>query len=360
MNLSRKCRTIDRCQPLRETYAAIPFGKENGMTDSETSGGIALPTVRIEPVDKPHNVLALGCWAFGGREWGGQDDADSMAAMETAYAAGISHFDTAIAYGGGASERVVGGFLAGNGRREKVFLATKGNTANARGEEITDSLDRSLANLAVDCIDLYYIHWPRKGKDMRPVMEALEAARRQGKIHAVGVSNFSVEQMAAVGEVGTINAHQMCYNLFWRYPEADVIPYCREHDIAVVTYSTIAEGILTGKFPREVRFGEDDHRRHGVLFDSEVWPHVYDAVEHLKAIAAEAARPLVELAIRWVASRPSVTSTLVGARNAAQAAQNAAAMRGEISRDVLESMTAVSDEAVRHVPDVGNIFRWYP
>ena len=330
------------------------------MSNSETTPGGALPTVRIEPVDKPHNMLALGCWPFGGREWGGQDDADSMAAMETAFAAGINHFDTAIAYGRGASERVVGRFLAGGGRREKVFLATKGNTPGASGEEITDSLDRSLANLDVDSIDLYYIHWPRKGKDMRPVMEALEAARRRGKIRAIGVSNFSVEQMEEVGEVGTINAHQLCYNLFWRYPERDVIPYCRDHNIAVVTYSTIAEGILTGKFSREVRFGDDDHRRNGVLFDPEVWPHVYDAVERLKAVAAGARRPLVELAIRWVASRPSVTSALVGARNAAQAAQNAAAMRGDVPQAVLESMTAISDEAILHVPDVGNIFRWYP
>jgi len=330
------------------------------MTDPEASGGSALPVVKIEPVDKPHSMLALGCWPFGGREWGGQDDADSMAAMGTAYAAGINHFDTAIAYGGGASERVVGRFLAIDDRRQKVFLATKGNTPNASGEEIADSLDRSLGNLGVDCVDLYYIHWPRKGKDMRPVMEALEAARRQGKIQAIGVSNFSVEQMEQVAEVGTIDAHQLCYNLFWRYLEAEVIPYCREHGIAVVTYSTIAEGILTGKFPREVQFGEDDHRRHGVLFDPEVWPHVHDAVERLKAIAAEAGRPLVELAIRWVASRPGVTSTLVGARNAAQAEQNAAAMRGEVSQGVLEGMTAVSDEAVRHVPDVGNIFRYYP
>lgn len=196
---------------------------------------------------------------------------------------------------------------------------------------------------------------------MRPVMEALEEARAAGRIRAIGVSNFSVQQMEQVSQVGTINAHQLCYNLFWRWPERNVIPWCVAHGVAVVTYSSIAEGILTGKFgPAQPTFAEGDHRSGSVLFDANVWPHVYAATERLKALAADVGRPLVDLAIRWVASRPTVTSILVGCRNAEQVRQNAAAMAGRVDDNVIEKMTALSDEAFEHVPDTGNIFRYYP
>ncbi len=316
-----------------------------------------LEPVTIPPVQMPQNPMGLGCWSFGGG-WGEQDDAASRAAMQAAWDAGMNHLDTARGYGRGRSERLVGEFLRAEGRREKAFLATKG-AGSAEG--IVKQLDTSLADLGLDGVDLYYIHWPRSDKDMRPVMEALEGAREAGKLKAIGVSNFSVEQMQQVNEVGTINAHQMCYNMFWRYPEKDLIPYCVENNIAVVTYSSIAEGILSGKFgPQRPTFGEGDHRNESVLFDQDVYPHLHEATEKLKPIAEEAGRSLVHLAIRWVLSRPFVTTALVGCRNAEQAAQNAAAGAGEIDPAVFDRMTAISDEAFAKVPDTGNIFRYYP
>ena len=122
-------------------------------------------------------------------------------------------------------------------------------------------IDQSLVRLQTDVIDLYYIHWPRQGQDLRPWMEGLEAARQQGKIRAVGVSNFSVDQMAQVATVGRIDAHQLCYNLVWRFAERAVIPYCREQQIAVTTYSSVAQGVLTGKFPRHPLRSDDCHQR---------------------------------------------------------------------------------------------------
>ena len=114
-------------------------------------------------------------------------------------------------------------------------------------------VDGSLKRLQTDYIDLYYIHWPKAGRDMRREMEGLEKARRQGKIRAVGVSNFSAAQMRQVQEVGAIDAHQLGYNLLWRYAEEEVLPFCAEHKIAAVTYSTLAHGILAGKFARDSR-----------------------------------------------------------------------------------------------------------
>jgi aryl-alcohol dehydrogenase-like predicted oxidoreductase len=316
------------------------------------------PLVTIKPVAKEQCALGLGCWVFGGAQWGGQEDADSLGAMQAALDLGLNHFDTAVGYGGGRSESLIGEFL--KSRRDEVFLATKFFPAEQTAEYVLGQLNDSLARLQTDFVDLYYIHWPVTGKDLRPVMAALEEARVQGKLGAIGVSNFSVEQMAHVSEAGKIDAHQLCYNLFWRFPERDIIPWCAEHDVAVVTYSSIAQGILTGKFPREPKFKEGDQRPGTVLFAPENWPYVYEGVEQLKALCAECGRSLTHLAIRWVLEQPGIVSELVGARDAAQTRDNATALDGEIDASVFERMTGISEEVMSHIPDVGNIFGFYP
>lgn len=317
---------------------------------------ISLETRRIGTIDFNLTVLALGCWSFGGSAWGGQKDEDSIDAINSSLEAGVNNFDTAQGYGNGRSERICGEHL--KTVRDKVFIATK---ASARSKEkMLEAVDVSLGRLRTDYIDLYYIHWPKTDFDLRPCMEALESARSVGKIRGIGVSNFSIEQMEQVMEVGTIDAHQLCYNLFWRWDEKDIIPFCQEHNIAYVTYSSIAQGILTGKFGRHPQFPEDDHRSGTVLFGDDAWPHVYEGVEQLKKIAAKVSRPLTDLAIQWVAAQPGITSVIVGARNDKQARQNVAAMKDEIDASVFEKMTAISDEVIKHIPDTGNIFRYYP
>jgi myo-inositol catabolism protein IolS len=166
--------------------------------------------------------------------------------------------------------------------------------------------------------------------------------------------------MAQVSEVGKIDAHQLCYNLFWRPAEREVIPYCVANDIAVVTYSSIAQGILTGKFPREPQFREGDQRGKTVFFAPEVWPHVYEGVEQLKALSAECGRSLTHLAIRWVLEQPGIASALVGAREDVQLKENVAALDGDIAPEVFARMTAISEEVISHLPDVANIFGFNP
>lgn len=315
--------------------------------------------VRIDPVEKDLSVLGLGCWSFGG-EWGPQSDEDSLDALRTALEAGITHLDTAEAYGRGHSEELVGRAI--RHRRDEVFVATKGFPCwgDLSRRCYAEKIDASLQRLGVESIDLYYIHWPMTGRDMRPPMEALVDAKEAGKIGAIGVSNFTVEEMEQVAEVGRIDAHQFCYNLFWRQPEREVLPYCREHGIATVTWSTIAEGILTGKFAREVSFPEGDHRAGGLLFDPEVWPHVYEGVERLKALAAAASVPLAHLAIQWVTRQPGVTSVLVGSRNADQVRRNAAAMASRIPDETFGEMTRIGNEVFEKIPEAVNVLRWHP
>ncbi|HUS92606.1 MAG TPA: aldo/keto reductase [Phycisphaerae bacterium] len=318
-----------------------------------------MKSVRIDPVDKDLSIVGLGCWSYGG-EWGPQDDADSLDALRTALEVGFTHIDTAEAYGRGHSEELVGRAIAG--RRDEVFVATKGFPCWGDLSRACYALkiDESLRRLGTDFIDLYYIHWPMTGRDMRPPMEAIVAAQEAGKVGAVGVSNFTVEEMEQVAEVGRIDAHQLCYNLFWRQMERDVIPYCIEHGIAVVTWSTLAEGILTGKFPREPKFPEGDHRRRGLLFEPEVWPHVHKGVERLKALAAEADVPLAHLAVQWVTRRPGITSVLVGSRNAEQVRRNAEAMASEVPDETFEKITEIGDAVWEKVPEAVNVLRWHP
>lgn len=299
--------------------------------------------------------------ALGGTVFGDQSDEGWLAVMQAALPSGITHFDTASGYGNGRSETVIGQFLTAQpGRREAIFLASKASPKELTAQAMLDQVDQSCARLQTAVIDLYYIHWPRQGQDLRPWMEGLEQARRQGKIRAVGVSNFSMEQMTQVATVGQIDAHQICYNLFWRFAEQEVIPYCRAHQIAVTTYSSVAQGVLTGKFPRHPQLGTDDKRPNTVLFDPTVWPHVYDGIEQLKELAQGVQRSLNHLAIRWVLQQPGIATAVVGARTPAQVQDNAHALDGELPATLFAQMTALSDEVMPHIPDTGNQYRYYP
>lgn len=317
--------------------------------------------VTIGPIPQPQARLGYGGSSFGPEQYTGQEDANLLGAMERTLARGLNHFDTAAGYGDGHSERLLGRLIAAEpGRRERVVVATKDHFNDLSGAAMTAAVELSRSRIGVDTLDLFYIHWPRTGKDMRPWMEALETARQQGKIRAIGVSNFSVEQMDHVSEVGRIDAHQLCYSLLWRFPERDLIPYCSEHRIAVITFASLAHGILSGKFPREPQFPEGDHRRSILPFRADVWPHVHEATQALKSVAERAGRPLAHLAIRWLLSRPGVAVSLVSARNADQADANADAMLGDVNDSVFDELTAISDVAMQHIPDEGNPYGYHP
>ncbi len=303
--------------------------------------------------------LALLPMAQGGSWYATDAENDALTgALEAAYAAGLRHFDTAAGYGAGRSEELLGSFLAD--KRDTVFLASKANPPELTASAMLAMIEASLKRLRTDVIDLYYIHWPRAGQDMRPVMEGMERARAQGKIGAIGVSNFSVAEMRQVEEVGTIAANQLGYNLLWRHRERDVIPYCRRRGIAVITYSALAHGILTGKFGRTPELAPGDQRHTILPFRADIWPHVYAGTEKLKALAGELGLPLATLAVRWILERPGIHSVVVGARRRDQASANVAALAPAIPASAYAAMTTISDDIATHIPDVGNLFNHYP
>jgi myo-inositol catabolism protein IolS len=299
--------------------------------------------------------LGIGCWQFG--DAGSEIVSETVAVdvIDAALAAGVNHFDTAQDYGAGRSETVVGKALES---RPEAFVATKMHLAGA--QETREGVLASCNRLRRDRIDLFYIHWPQTGKDPGPMMEALEEARARGRVRYVGVSNFSVRQMQDASRAGRIDVHQLCYNLLWRFPEEDVIPYCRQNRIALVTYSSLAQGLLSGTMPREPHFAPGDPRPTTVYYQQDVWPHVRDGVEELRRIATGAGRPLAHLALRWLVDSGCIASVLVGSRSRDHLASNLAAFDGPVDAAVMRRLDETSRMIQRHIPPVGNIFKYYP
>jgi myo-inositol catabolism protein IolS len=299
--------------------------------------------------------LGIGGWQFGDMGSEVVPEAQAAGVIAAALDAGVNHFDTAQGYGAGRSEAVLGRALAGH---PQAFVATKMGLV---GREATlAGVQASRERLGRDSIDLFSIHWPRKGMDPAPMVEALEEARARGWVRYIGVSNFSAAQMRDASRGGRIDAHQIGYNLLWRYPEEEVIPYCRENGIVLVSYSSLAQGLLSGTMPREPTFAPGDPRPATVYYEREVWPHVRDGIEELAAIAREAGRPLPHLALRWLTETGGIASVLVGSRSREHLAANLAAFHGTVDAAVLRRLDEASRSICRHIPNVGNMFKYYP
>lgn len=289
--------------------------------------------------------IALGCWPMGAGYWGACDDAVSIKTIHAALEAGINYLDTAPAYGGGHSEEVVGKGLVG--RRDEVILSTK---VAAVPDKVRDSLDVSLKRLQTDYVDVCFIHWPRRSEPLARVMEILEELRDEGRIRAIGVSNFTVAMMAMASKYGTVDAVQPPYNLIWRFVEDDVLPYSREHDVSVVTYSSLAQGLLTGACGLNTVLPGDDQRPRTILWQPENYGKCLYTTERLRPVAEKLDVSLAQIALRWLVEQPGVTSALVGARKPEEIADAARALDWEIDAAKLAYVQAVSDEIYLSMP----------
>jgi aryl-alcohol dehydrogenase-like predicted oxidoreductase len=289
--------------------------------------------------------IALGCWPMGAGYWGKADDEISIRTLHKALEVGINYFDTAPAYGHGHSEEVVGKGLVG--RREDVVISTK---VGAAPDRIRSSLDTSLERLQTDYADVCFVHWPRRTEPLANTMEVLEELRDEGRIRAIGVSNFTVEMMEIASNYATVDAVQPPYNLIWRFIEEDVLPYSRAHDIGVVTYSSLAQGLLTGTLGLNTTLPGDDMRPRSILWQSENYGKCLYTTERLRPVAEELDVSLAQLALRWLASQPGVTTTLVGAREPEEIADAAKALDWEIDDATMAYVQEISDEIYISMP----------
>lgn len=288
------------------------------------------------------SVVGLGTWALGDDFWGSVDDRESIKAIHAAIDAGINLIDTAPAYGAGHSEEVVGKAI--KDRRERVIVATKVGVLR-RGKEFVRSLkpesvraeiDDSLRRLGVDVIDLWQIHWPDASTPLEDTLGEIERIRAQGKFRYLGVSNFDIplmEKARAVSEIVSLQPH---YSLLERKIDAEILPYCASHGVGVLGYGTLAAGLLTGKFTEVPKFAPGDHRDNFYPFFAEpLFGRVQQLLSVLSEIAVERKVTVGQVATNWAISQRGMTTALVGAKNVAQAAQNAAAGDFSLSAEEL-------------------------
>lgn len=296
------------------------------------------------------SALSLGAMTFGAQT----NEADSLAIMDYAYAQGMNFWDTANVYSQGESERIVGKAL--KGRRNDIIVATKvfgqmGESLNDRGlsrRSILCAVDASLKRLDTDYIDLYYLHAPDHETEIEETLDTMSGLVRSGKIRYIGVSNFAAWQIADMlalcdkrGYIAPVIS-QNVYNLITRGVETELIPFMQAHKLGMAAYNPIAGGLLAGKHrpgvpAKNTRFSNNE------MYYNRYWSDEnFEAVEKLKGIAAEHNMSILQLAMKWCASRPCVTSVITGVSKLEQLEQNIASLDGgALSSDALEACNLV-------------------
>jgi aryl-alcohol dehydrogenase-like predicted oxidoreductase len=272
--------------------------------------------------------MSIGLWAIGGSDWGSVQDNDSLEAIETALDSGVNFFDTADVYGSGHSEELLG--KAMKGRRDKFIVGTKigwqgfdnGTSAYGTVDKLIEGVESNLRRLNTDYVDLIqdHIDFPETNTDI--FIEGFQKLKKDGKVRAYGLSSSNFEYIQEFNADDQMDALQIDYSILNRTPEAEIFPYCREHNIATIIRGPLAMGILTGKFDADSRFGEGDFRNRWINDPEEHKTYLDDLskVEKLKAVAGEAT--LAQLALQFVLANPDVSTVIPGAKNARQANMN--------------------------------------
>ncbi len=312
------------------------------------------------------SVIGLGTWAIGGWMWGGTDEAKSIAAIQASVDAGVSLIDTAPAYGQGVAEDIVGKAL--KGRRDKVVLATKCGLVwhTQKGNHFFDydgkpvhrylgkdaiiyEVEQSLTRLGTDYIDHYITHWQDPTTPIADTMEALETLKQQGKIRSIGASNTSVDEVKAYVAAGQLDAVQEEYSMVKRDIEGTLLPVCRENGVSVLSYSSLALGLLSGKIGPDREFTGDDQRKDNPRFSMANRQKVANLMETIAPIAEAHGATLAQTVIAWTVQQPGITFSLCGARDAAQAVENAKA--GQLRLTEAE-IAEIDTEARAHLSDL--------
>jgi len=270
--------------------------------------------------------VGLGTWAIGGWMWGGTDEEESVKTIRAAVDRGVNLIDTAPAYGFGRSEEIVGRAIAERQLRSRVVIATKTGLEwkdgkvfrNASRDRIMHEVTDSLRRLQTDYIDIYQVHWPDPLVPIEETAEAMQTLFDQGKIRAIGVSNFSVAQIERFRHIAKLHVVQPPYNLFEREIESELLPYCRNSGLATLTYGALCRGLLSGKLQGDAQFQGDDLRLTDPKFQPPRYAQYLAAVRRLDQFARDSyGKRVIHLAVRWILDQGSTTA-LWGARHPGQ------------------------------------------
>jgi methylglyoxal reductase len=303
------------------------------------------------------SAVGLGTWAIGGWMWGGTDEAQSVAAIQASLDAGVTLIDTAPAYGLGRSEELVGKALAG--RRDKAVIATKcglvwhtqkGNHFFDQDgkpvhrylgrDSIVHEVEDSLRRLGTDYIDLYITHWQDATTPIEETVAALEALQRAGKIRAIGASNVKRSELEPYIVSGSLDAIQERFSMIDREIEADLLPLTIKNGVSTLSYSSLALGLLSGTIGPDRVFSGDDQRKDNPRFSVANRQKAKDFSEAIRSVAERYGASIAQAVIAWTLAQPGVTFGLCGARNPAQALDNARAGTLRLSTDDLAAINA--------------------
>ncbi|WP_340695001.1 aldo/keto reductase [Hydrogenobacter thermophilus] len=272
--------------------------------------------------------IGIGTWAIGGWMWGGTDTVNSIKALLRAFDMGLNLVDTAPVYGFGLSEEIVGKAIKEYGKRDKVVIATKvglewtpdGKVCrNASKGRIFKELEESLKRLRTDYIDIYQVHWPDPKVPFEETAEAMLKLYEDGKIRAIGVSNYSPKQMDVFKSIAPLHVCQPPYNLFERDIEKDVLPYCEREGILMLFYGAICRGLLSGKINKKTMFEGDDLRKIDPKFQEPLFSQYLSTVEELDKFARERySKRVIHLAVRWLLDKSQLGVALWGIRRSQQ------------------------------------------
>lgn len=316
--------------------------------------------VRLGNTEINLSAIIMGTWQTGRSMWTGINDAQSEKAIRAAMDAGITTFDTAEVYGNGHAEKILGRSVGS--RRDQVVILSKVFSNHLQYDALISACHRSLKNLGTDYLDLYQIHWPPGSFGAKPVplqesLEALMDLKRQEKIRAIGVSNFSLDQLKTISQLGSIAGLQPPYSLLWRHVESATLAWCRESRVTVLAYSPLAQGLLSGKFGPDHQFDKGDHRSSNRLFQPDLYPHVQAAVDALRPMAQAKGISMAQLALAWVIAKPGICA-IAGARAPDQTVDNAQAAEVTLSEAELEEMDRVSRPVADRIDDNPVQWQW--
>jgi aryl-alcohol dehydrogenase-like predicted oxidoreductase len=299
--------------------------------------------------------IGLGTWGIGGQEWGAVPENLAIATCLGALERGINLIDTAPIYGHGRSEEIIGKAIRAHGRREDFYIATKaglewnpfGVFANSTESRIRRELEDSLRRLGTDYIDLYQIHWPDPLVPIAETAALLTEFQREGKVRALGVSNFSVAQMEEFRSMAPLASDQPPYNLFERQIDAATLPWCAANGVAVLTYSSLCRSLLGGRVCRGMSFDARDIRSVDPKFQEPRFSQYMTAVERLAAFArTHYGKSVPELAVRWVLDRPGTSVALWGAKRPDQLDAVAGVMGWKLDSSAMAEIDRIVEESV--------------
>ena len=295
---------------------------------------------KIPDTDLNISAISLGTWVFGGDVWGSAPEKDCIDAVHAAIRCGINLIDTAPIYGYGRSEKVVGKAI--KGKRDRIILATKCGlkgrdlniTVDLSPEFIREEIENSLRRLKVDCIDIYQCHWPDEETPVEETMKCLLELKKEGKIRYIGVSNFSKKQVEEALEYAPIATLQNHYSLLERSIEKEILGFCRQKGVGIITYGSLGGGILSGKYRQKKKFSNSDARGFFYHFyNGRDFERAEEIVGVLRDIAERGNHPLNQVALNWIRQKDGITSAIVGCRNSKQAESNAGACTWDLYKE---------------------------